>query len=268
MTVLLFARSGLYAERAQRPGLARIVSSLFQVTVVSLIFAAGQRPAVLELLHLLRHASFFAVIILGSARWGYERVTGALLRAAGYRRRAVLVGSGRHIEDVAHALTRRGARAGRDGRLHLAHAAAGQRPALAGADRGRRPRCSTSTAIQEVIIADPDFPQERAVELVDTCHQRGVTVRDRAVDDGDPRPARGVRARARRCRCSSCARRSSTASTSSSSARSTSSSRRFLLLVLSPLLALIALRRAAVLARADHLPLLPARASAASRSPA
>ena len=31
--------------------------------------------------------------------------------------------------------------------------------------------------IQEVIIADPDFPQERAVELVDTCHQRGVTVR-------------------------------------------------------------------------------------------
>ena len=55
VTVLLFARSGLYAERAQRPGLARIVSSLFQVTVVSLIFARGQRPAVLELLRLLRH---------------------------------------------------------------------------------------------------------------------------------------------------------------------------------------------------------------------
>jgi exopolysaccharide biosynthesis polyprenyl glycosylphosphotransferase len=31
--------------------------------------------------------------------------------------------------------------------------------------------------VQEVIIADPDFPQDRAVELVDTCHQRGVTVR-------------------------------------------------------------------------------------------
>jgi exopolysaccharide biosynthesis polyprenyl glycosylphosphotransferase len=30
--------------------------------------------------------------------------------------------------------------------------------------------------IQEVIIADPDFPQERAVELVDVCHRRGVTV--------------------------------------------------------------------------------------------
>ena len=31
--------------------------------------------------------------------------------------------------------------------------------------------------VQEVIIADPDFPQQRAVELVDLCHQRGVTVR-------------------------------------------------------------------------------------------
>ena len=27
-----------------------------------------------------------------------------------------------------------------------------------------------------MIIADPDFPQERAVELVDLCHRRGVTV--------------------------------------------------------------------------------------------
>jgi exopolysaccharide biosynthesis polyprenyl glycosylphosphotransferase len=31
--------------------------------------------------------------------------------------------------------------------------------------------------VQEVIIADPDFPEERAVELVDQCHRRGVTVR-------------------------------------------------------------------------------------------
>jgi exopolysaccharide biosynthesis polyprenyl glycosylphosphotransferase len=31
--------------------------------------------------------------------------------------------------------------------------------------------------VQEVIIADPDFPEEKAVDLVDACHQRGVTVR-------------------------------------------------------------------------------------------
>ena len=28
-----------------------------------------------------------------------------------------------------------------------------------------------------MIIADPEFPQEQAVELVDVCHERGVTVR-------------------------------------------------------------------------------------------
>jgi exopolysaccharide biosynthesis polyprenyl glycosylphosphotransferase len=31
--------------------------------------------------------------------------------------------------------------------------------------------------VDEVIIADPDFPQQQAVELVDQCHQRGVRVR-------------------------------------------------------------------------------------------
>src|ERR1700730_6950261 len=39
LTALLFARSGLYAARAMRPGLTRIVGSLFQVAVVALIFA-------------------------------------------------------------------------------------------------------------------------------------------------------------------------------------------------------------------------------------
>ena len=31
--------------------------------------------------------------------------------------------------------------------------------------------------VDEVIIADPEFPEREAVELVDQCHQRGVTVR-------------------------------------------------------------------------------------------
>ena len=121
------------------PGCARIVSlAVPGRRVVALIFALvnGEEYSSYYIFY---GTLVFAIVIIGSARAGrYERVTGALLRAAGYRRRAVLVGSGRHIEDVAHALTRRGARAGRDGRLHLAHAAAGQRPALARADRGAR----------------------------------------------------------------------------------------------------------------------------------
>src|SRR3954466_3412675 len=42
VTLLLFARSAMYADRAVRPGFTRIVASLFQVTVVVLLFAVIQ----------------------------------------------------------------------------------------------------------------------------------------------------------------------------------------------------------------------------------
>ncbi len=32
-------------------------------------------------------------------------------------------------------------------------------------------------SIDEVLIADPEFPQDEAVELVDRCHRQGVRVR-------------------------------------------------------------------------------------------
>jgi exopolysaccharide biosynthesis polyprenyl glycosylphosphotransferase len=173
--VLLFARSNLYAERAQRPGIARIVSALFQVTLVSLIFALVNNQDYSSY-YIFYGTLFFAVILVGSARWAYEMVTGALLRAAGYRRRAVLVGSGRHIEDVAHAL--------RD-EVHVPVEMVGFISLTPRPDNGLRSLGRIEDVaevldvyrVQEVIIADPDFPEERAVELVDTCHQRGVTVR-------------------------------------------------------------------------------------------
>jgi hypothetical protein len=175
VTVLLFARSGLYAERAQRPGIARIVSSLFLVMVVSLIFALVNGETYSS--YYIFYGTFvFAVIIIGSARWAYEGVTGALLRAAGYRRRAVLVGSGRHIEDVAHALT---------DEVHAPVEMVGFISLTPRPNNGLRSlgriedvdKILDAHRVQEVIIADPDFPQEHAVDLVDTCHQRGVTVR-------------------------------------------------------------------------------------------
>src|SRR4051794_40236939 len=173
--VLLFARSNLYAERAQRPGIARIVSALFQVTLVSLIFALVNNQDYSSY-YIFYGTLFFAVILVGSARWAYEMVTGALLRAAGYQRRAVLVGSGRHIEDVAHALR---------GEVHVPVEMVGFISLTPRPDNGLRSlgriedvaEVLDAHRVQEVIIADPDFPEERAVELVDTCHQRGVTVR-------------------------------------------------------------------------------------------
>jgi exopolysaccharide biosynthesis polyprenyl glycosylphosphotransferase len=175
VTVLLFARSGLYSSRAERPGLSRIVSSLAQVTVVALIFALvnGEKYSSYYIFY---GTLAFAICFIGSLRWLYERATGAILRLAGYRRRAVLVGSGRQIEDVAHAL--------RD-EVHAPVELVGFVSLAPRPDNGLRslgriedlPAVLDAHRVQEVIIADPDFPQDRAVDLVDHCHQRGVTVR-------------------------------------------------------------------------------------------
>jgi exopolysaccharide biosynthesis polyprenyl glycosylphosphotransferase len=175
VTALLFARSGLYAERAQRPGLPRIVSSLFQVTVVALIFALvnGEQYSSYYIFY---GTLCFAIAYVSTIRWGYEKVTGVLLAAAGYRRRAVLVGSGKHIEDVHHALV---------DEVHAPVDMIGFISLTPRPDNGLRSlgriedlaAVLDSQRVQEVIIADPDFPQDQAVELVDQCHQRGVTVR-------------------------------------------------------------------------------------------
>src|SRR5688500_12464720 len=104
VTVLLFAGSSLYAKRAERPGLSRIVAALFEVMLAAVVFAvaSGQR---FNSYYIFYGSLFFATVYVGLLRFGYERVTGVLLRAAGYHRRAVLVGTGKHIEAVAHALT-------------------------------------------------------------------------------------------------------------------------------------------------------------------
>src|SRR5919109_5041509 len=175
VTALLFARSGLYAERSQRPGLPRIVSSLFQVTVVALTFALVNGETYSSY-YIFYGTLCFAIAYVSTMRWAYEQVTGVLLRAAGYRRRAVLVGSGKHIEDVHSALV---------DEVHAPVDMIGFISLEPRPDNGLRSlgRIEDLAAVldrhrvQEVIIADPDFPEERAVELVDQCHRRGVTVR-------------------------------------------------------------------------------------------
>src|SRR3984893_2976307 len=175
LTALLFARSGLYAERALRPGLSRIVGSLFQVAFVALVFAvvSGEH---FSSYYLFWGALAFALLYVSLLRAGYEWLTGVILRAAGYRRRAVLVGTGKHIRDVAHAL----ADAPHSPIEVVGFISPRALPAnglRALGTLGDLEAILRSERIDEVIIADPEFPQLDAVELVDQCHQRGVRVR-------------------------------------------------------------------------------------------
>jgi exopolysaccharide biosynthesis polyprenyl glycosylphosphotransferase len=174
VTALLFLRYDLYAERSRRPGLNRIVSALAQMTVVALIFllASGYK---FSSYYLFYGSFFFAVVFIGTLRFGHMWLTGFVLDRAGYRRRALLVGRGSHIEEVAHALA---------DSAHSPVDVIGFISLTPRPDNGLRslgqiedlPDVLEHTQVQEVIIADPDFPQERAVDLVDICHRRGVTV--------------------------------------------------------------------------------------------
>ncbi len=175
LTALLFANSGLYSERALRPGLPRIVGSLFEVALVALIFALVNGEH-FSSYYLFYGSLAFAVLYVGVFRGVYEHATALLLRAAGFQRRAVLVGRGKQIADVARALA---------DHPHAQVEVVGflsPTPLAADGLRSFGPlenleAVLASEPVDEVIIADPDFPQEAAVELVDKCHRRGIRVR-------------------------------------------------------------------------------------------
>jgi exopolysaccharide biosynthesis polyprenyl glycosylphosphotransferase len=175
LTALLFARSGLYAQRVQRPGLSRIVGSLFQVTFVALLFALinGEH---FSSYYLFYGSLAFALFYVSLFRAGFEWGTGAILRAAGHRRRTLLVGTGEHIADVAHALS---------DASHSPVEVVGFLSPSALPANGLRPlgkledldEVLRAQSVDELIIADPNFPQVEAVEVVDRCSRHGVRVR-------------------------------------------------------------------------------------------
>src|SRR3954465_357280 len=172
VTVLLFARSALYTKRAERPGLARIVASLFQTMALVFAFAVVNGNSYSSY-YIFYGSLFFAVAYVSTFRFVYERATGWLLRLAGYQRRTGLVGTGEHIEDVASAL-----RDGSDSSINvIGFVSITPRPDNGIVSLGtleHLPEVLESHRVDEVVIADPDFPQQQAVELVDQCHQRGV----------------------------------------------------------------------------------------------
>jgi exopolysaccharide biosynthesis polyprenyl glycosylphosphotransferase len=176
VTALLFARSGLYGQREARPGFAAIVGGLFWATFVALVFAVVNGLD-FRSYYIFYGGLVFALVWVSGLRWLYERVTAAALRALGRRRRAILVGSGRQIDAVAQALLADGS--------GTQYEPVGYISLTPKPDNGLRnlgtlaelPSLLGEHRVQEVIIADPDFPQEEAFELVDHCHERGVAVR-------------------------------------------------------------------------------------------
>ena len=172
VTLLLFARSQLYADRARRPGFATVVSSLVQVTLVILVYALAEGEEYASY-YIFWGTLTFALIYVSALRWAFEYVSGMILRAAGYRRRAVLVGTGAQVEAVAHALSDQHSGVDPVGFVSLT-----PQPANGLRDFGPLDDLEQHfDDIDEVLLTDPSFPQDQAVALVERCHRHGVRVR-------------------------------------------------------------------------------------------
>ncbi|MGO9898476.1 MAG: sugar transferase [Solirubrobacteraceae bacterium] len=174
VTVLMFARVDLYSDRPRRPGIGKIISALLATTLVALVFAlaSGQR---FSSYYIFYGSLIFGTAYIGALRYLYTVTTGWLLTKAGYRRRALIVGAGHQIEAVAHALSGRS----RTNVDIIGYISLIPRPENGLKSLGRLPDLPDVIArerIEEVILADPAFPQAQAVELVDLCHERGVAV--------------------------------------------------------------------------------------------
>jgi exopolysaccharide biosynthesis polyprenyl glycosylphosphotransferase len=184
LLVLVFWQARLYAPREVREGAARVVPAVFLVALLSLAFAIGTD----------QHFTTFGLYLLGATlvsatiallRACYEALTEALMRAAGVRRHAILVGDA-------------------DARRHLRNSL--------GASRGGidyefvdeiEPGAEVEAALHrspldELIVADTGIPDSRLLEIVDAANRRGVKVRlaprttELLIERGEYVPGQGV----------------------------------------------------------------------------
>jgi len=175
MTMLVFWRAGLYAPRELREGAGRIVASLVLVATLTFAFGVGTG----------QHFATFGIfpvavvttsILIGFLRGSYELVTGNLLRVAGVRRKAVLVGEGDHLTHLREALG-----SGRGGIDYefvgaVAPAADGVDLPLLGDVSGLASILASHT-LDELIVADTGVSEPQLLEIVELAHRRGVKVR-------------------------------------------------------------------------------------------
>ncbi len=163
ITFLVFWQAGLYASREVRAGVARILPSLILVALLTLAFAWGSGHA-FNTFGLAPTAVVTTAFFVGIFRTSYEALTRDVMKAAGVRRRAMLVGKGEHVLELRRALG-----SARSGIEYEFVGATAQLEDLAGLLAGRR--------VDEVIVTESDYEDQELLELADQAHRQGVRVR-------------------------------------------------------------------------------------------
>src|SRR5439155_12722590 len=165
ITVLVFWQAGLYAARERRAGFAQVIGSLVIVAVITMIFAVGTGHR-FGTYGLAPTAVVLTSICIGLLRGSYDIVTGDLLKLAGVRRRAILVGEGENLARLRRALgaSRGGIEYDFVGAIARAPDAAGL-PVL-----GRLASLPTVLATREgdeLIVTDSDVSDRELVDILE-----------------------------------------------------------------------------------------------------
>jgi exopolysaccharide biosynthesis polyprenyl glycosylphosphotransferase len=162
ITILVFAQAGLYRRRELRPGWGRILASLIVVALIVLAFGIGTGYD-FATSGLIPTSVVMSALTIGLFRAAYESISLEVMRAAGVRRRVVLVGEGESLTRLRSAL------AASRGGLAYEFVGAVSREQLAAVLERERP--------DEVILAESDFPERAVLEIVEQAHRQGVKVR-------------------------------------------------------------------------------------------
>jgi exopolysaccharide biosynthesis polyprenyl glycosylphosphotransferase len=174
ITVLVFAQAGLYRVRERRPGAGRILSSLIVVALVVLAFGIGTGYD-FTTSGLIPTSVVFSAITIGLLRAAYESASLEVMRAAGIRRRVVLVGEGEGLAHLRSTLA--AARGGIAYELVGAVSDDGVPGVLRLGSRAELAAVLDRIRPDEVILAEAALDEGAVLEVVDQAHRKGIKVR-------------------------------------------------------------------------------------------
>jgi exopolysaccharide biosynthesis polyprenyl glycosylphosphotransferase len=176
LTFLVFWQAGLYARRELRAGVGRIVSSLGVVALLTLAFGLGTRHH-FDTFGIFPMALVTGTVCIGLLRASYESMTRTVMRAAGVRRRVILVGDAAHLAPLHRLL---GAHRGGI-EYDFVGAVAPSREGVPLRVLGRIGALSGILAehsdVHELIVAESDLSERELQDVVEIAHRRGVVVR-------------------------------------------------------------------------------------------
>jgi len=174
ITILVFAQSGLYRQRELRPGAGRILACLIVVALIVLAFGLGTGYD-FTTSGLIPTSVVVSAIAIGLLRAAYESASLEIMRAAGIRRRVVLVGAGESLARLRNSLS--SARGGLTYEF-VGVVAPDEVPGfrLLGS-RAELPLVLDQVRPDEVILTEADFDERTVLEVVEQAHRQGVKVR-------------------------------------------------------------------------------------------